>query len=203
MRLKQWSFSIILFLFSLGFLYYSKNLFPPQAPREATAIALPQAPTQKDQVVLLANKDYYPVLKEYFHNAQKSIHGTIFLFKTASFRDNEPADLMRELIAARKRNVNVDLVIELSSETKEYSEANRRAAETLAKAGCTIRQDLDSITTHSKVFVVDGRYCFVGSHNFTHAAMAMNEELSLFVDSPELATQIEKYIEQIPLQGKL
>lgn len=200
MRLKQWLFSVILFLFSLGFLYYSKNLFPPPSVQEVET-ALPVAPTQKENIVVLANKDYYPVLREYFQKAKTSIHGTMYLIKLASFRDNEPTDLLRELIAARKRNVDVNLVIELSPESSE-KEANRHAVDMLRKAGVTVQLDLASVTTHAKVFVIDGRYCFVGSHNFTHAAMAMNQELSLLVNSPELGSQIEQFIRQIPLAQK-
>jgi phosphatidylserine/phosphatidylglycerophosphate/cardiolipin synthase-like enzyme len=58
------------------------------------------------------------------------------------------------------------------------------------------------VTTHSKVFVIDDRYCFVGSHNLTHAALAMNQELSLYVDSPALALQITNFVRQIPLQSR-
>lgn len=201
MRQRQWFLSAILFLCSLCFLYYSKNLFPRQRAEEA-ATALAEVPTSQENIVMLANKDYYPVLKEHIRDAKKSIHGTVFLFKTTSFRDNEPADLLHELIAAQKRHVDVNLVVELSSETKEYNDANRHASDALRKAGATVRVDNESVTTHAKVFVIDGRYCFVGSHNFTHAAMAMNQELSLMVDSPELGAKIEQFINQIPLSGQ-
>ena len=198
MRQRQWVLSAVLFLCSLCFLYYSKHLFPrPRAEEAATALPA----VAQDNIVVLANKDYYPVLKEHIRDAKKSIHGTVFLFKTTSFRDNEPADLLHELIAAQKRHVDVDLVVELSSETKEYNDANRHAADALRKAGATVRVDNESVTTHAKVFVIDGRYCFVGSHNFTHAAMAMNQELSLLIDSPDLGAKIEQFINQIPLSG--
>lgn len=201
MRRRQWLLSAILFLLSLGFLYYSKNLFPPGRV-QAAVTALPVAPAPQGNIVVLANKDYYPVLKDHIRDARKSIHGTIFLFKTTTFRDNEPADLLHELVAAARRHVNVDLVVELSSETREYNEANRHAADVLRKAGASVRVDNESVTTHAKVFVIDGRYCFVGSHNFTHAAMAMNQELSLLIDSPDLAAKIETFINQIPLSVK-
>lgn len=201
MRRRQWLLSAILFVLSLCFLYYSKNLFPPGRVRAAVS-ALPAAPASRENIVVLANKDYYPVLKEHIRDARKSIHGTIFLFKTTTFRDNEPADLLHELVGAAKRKVDVNLVVELSSESREYNEANRHAAETLRKAGASVRVDNESVTTHAKVFVIDGRYCFVGSHNFTHAAMAMNQELSLLIDSPELGTKIEGFINQIPLSVK-
>src|SRR5829696_5392843 len=108
MRKKQWFLSGFLFLFSLAFLYYSHYLFPPEdIAQTQETLALPTVPAAEMQIVVLANKDYYPLLKQHFGEARTSIRGTIFLFKTANFRDNEPADLLRELIAARKRGVNV------------------------------------------------------------------------------------------------
>ena len=203
MRLKQWSLSILLFCVSLSFLIYSKNFFTLSAPSAGTSSALPAAKPSQIDVVLLANEDYYPFLKEHIQKAKKSISGTVYLFKTAPFRDNEPADLLRELVAASKRNVYVDLVLEQAPENqnKDYAEANVHAADLLRKGGVRVRTDSIHVTTHAKAFVIDGHYCFVGSHNFTHAAMAQNEELSVFIDSAELGHKITEFINQIPLSS--
>jgi polyphosphate kinase len=203
MRLKQWSLSILLFCVSLLFLLYSKYFFSSNNPPTPTTNALPAAKSSQVDVVLLANEDYYPFLKDRIRKAKRSITGTVYLFKTASFRDNEPADLLRELISAAKRNVDVSLVMELAPENqnKDYAEANARAAELLRKGGVRVQTDSVNVTTHSKTFVIDNRYCFVGSHNFTHAAMAQNEELSVFIDSPALAREITEFIHQIPLSS--
>lgn len=203
MRLKQWSLSIVLFCVSLFFLVYAQNFFSPALLAPTNNLSLPVAKSSQGDVVLLANEDYYPFLKERIRMAKKRISGTVYLFKTAPFRDNEPADLLRELVAAAKRNVDVELIIELAPENqnKDYAEANARAAEILRKGGVRVRTDSVNVTTHSKTFVIDGRYCFVGSHNFTHAAMAQNEELSVFIDSPELAGKITEFIRQIPLSS--
>lgn len=158
-----------------------------------------QDPPPQCRTVLLTNKEYYPTLKEYFQNARKSISGTVYLFKTTSYRDNEPEDLLRELVAAEKRKVSVDLVIEFGSDNKDDNQANLKAVEQLKRAGVGVRFDAANITTHAKTFVIDGRYCFVGSHNMTHAAMAMNEEVSVLVDSPEMAKKLTEFIRQIPL----
>jgi polyphosphate kinase len=200
MRPRQWFLSLVLFSVSLSFLFFSKYFFAPTSlPHSVAAAIMPDQATKQGTVVMLANNDYYLYLKQYFQKAQKNIVGTVFLFKTAPFRGNEPAALLRELIAARKRKVNVDLILEISAENKDYNDANRYAGELLRKSGVNVRYDELNVTTHAKAFVIDDRYCFVGSHNFTHAALAMNEELSLFVDSPELAGKIKEFIRQIPV----
>lgn len=188
-------FSALLFI--LLFFKYTQSRIPLSESIRATAIAPAVAPT----IVVLANREYYPYLKQYFRKAEKKITGTVFLFKTATFRDNEPADLLQELISASKRKVMVDLVLELSGDNRDYNEANKSAGELLRKSGVQVRFDQPKVTTHAKTFVIDERYCFVGSHNFTHAAFSMNQELSLFIDSPSVAQKIIEFINQIPLSA--
>ncbi len=193
MRLRQWVLSALLFLVSVGFLLYSKALFTPESV--PAALSLPAA--SDCQALLLPNKDYYPYLKRYFQKAETSIIGTIYLVKTSNYPDNEPSDLLRELIAASKRNVQVDIVLEYS-EDKDSVESNQQAAQILQKAGVKVRFDSAKFATHAKTFVIDGRYCFLGSHNLTHAAMSKNAELSIFVDSAEMAKEITDFVQQIP-----
>jgi phosphatidylserine/phosphatidylglycerophosphate/cardiolipin synthase-like enzyme len=201
MRRKQWAISALFFAASLFFVLYSQQFFQ-QRKEEPEITALPSAKEPARNIVLLANEDYYPFLKQHFREAHKRILGTVYFFKLTSHHENEPTELLHELIAASKRNVNVDLVVEISSDNKEATDANLEAANMLKNSGVKIRLDLARVTTHSKVFVIDDRYCFVGSHNLTHAALAMNQELSLYVDSPELALQITNFVRQIPLQSR-
>jgi len=195
MRRRQWFISAFLFLISVIFLLFSKTLFTSGAPERNSALALPAASECK--ALLLPNREYYPYLKSFFQKAEKSIVGTVYLVKANNYPDNEPSDLLRELIAASKRNVQVEIVLE-NSEDKDSLESNRYAAQTLEKAGVHVRFDSASIATHAKTFVIDGRYCFLGSHNLTHAAMSRNAELSIFLDSPEMAEKITNFIHQIP-----
>jgi phosphatidylserine/phosphatidylglycerophosphate/cardiolipin synthase-like enzyme len=190
----------ILFLVSLGFLFFSKYLFSPSPMARSFASITEQASPQC-RTVLLTNKEYFPTLKEYFQKAHSRIVGTVYLFKTTSYPDNEPAELLRELIAAGKRKVQVELVVDVGSDNKEDGQANLKACEQLRKAGVNVRLDASYVTTHAKTFVIDDRYCFIGSHNLTHSAMTMNEEASVLVDSPEMAAKLTEFVHQIPLSG--
>lgn len=197
MRTRQWILSLVLFLVSSSFLIFSKYLFAPPVPTAFAGLATTSSVQCK--TVLLPNREYFPALKEAFHNARHSIRGTIFLVKTSPYRENEPAELIRELIDARMRNVDVELVIDTSSDMSEDGEANRETYDKLAKAGIKVRMDSPNVSTHAKTFVIDGRYCFIGSHNLTHSAMAINEELSVFMDSPEIGAKIADFVHQIPV----
>jgi phosphatidylserine/phosphatidylglycerophosphate/cardiolipin synthase-like enzyme len=194
MRSRQWFVSAFLFLVSVVFLLFSRSFFNGP-PEDLRSLPLPQA--SECRALLLPNQDYYPYLKTYFQKAETSIVGTIYLVKTSNYADNKPNDLLRELVAASKRNVRVELVLE-HSDDKESVASNETAAELLRKAGATVSFDSSKTATHAKTFVIDGRYCFIGSHNLTHAAMTRNAELSIFVDSPEMGKKITDFVRQIP-----
>ena len=195
MRLRQWLLSAFLFLVSVVFLLYSKTLFKSSDGDNARTLSL--AAATDCQALLLPNQDYYPYLRDHFKKAQSSIIGTIYLVKVSNYPDNEPSELLRELIAASKRNVKVEILLE-NSDDKDSIVSNQQAADMLKKAGVQVRLDSARVATHAKTFVIDGRYCFLGSHNFTHAAMSRNAELSIFVDSTEMGKKITDFIRQIP-----
>jgi phosphatidylserine/phosphatidylglycerophosphate/cardiolipin synthase-like enzyme len=195
MRRRQWLFSAFLFVISVIFLLFSKTLFISGASERNSEPGL--SASTECKALLLPNREYYLHLKNSFHKAEKSIVGTIYLVKANNFPDNEPSDLLRELIAASNRNVQVEILLE-NSEDKDLLESNRSAAQMLENAGVKVRFDNASIATHAKTFVIDGRYCFLGSHNLTHAAMSRNAELSIFLESPEMAEKITNFVRQIP-----
>ena len=51
--------------------------------------------------------------------------------------------------------------------------------------------------THLKVTVIDGRYVYLGSHNLTEGALRYNNELSVLIDSPEIAAETLTYLNQL------
>jgi len=42
--------------------------------------------------------------------------------------------------------------------------------------------------------VIDRRYIYIGSHNLTQSALKYNKELSVLIDSPELAGEMTAYL---------
>ena len=78
----------------------------------------------------------------------------------------------------------------------KYGE-NEKVTNTLRKNGVSVLFDSIKTTTHVKMVVVDRRYSFVGSHNLTHSALYYNHEMSLLIESPQLANDFIQYIETL------
>lgn len=151
---------------------------------------------------LVENEQYFSLLREKISQAQKDIYLIAFLFKTDPYRYNPARLIMEDLIVAHQRGVKVHVFFERKDRSSRFNEddlarANEATAEELIRAGVEVKFDLPQKTTHAKVAIIDRRYVFLGSHNLTKSAFMYNNELSLLVDSPPLASQVLDYLERI------
>ncbi|MEN8257445.1 MAG: phospholipase D-like domain-containing protein [Thermodesulfobacteriota bacterium] len=151
----------------------------------------------RGQTMLLADGHYFPVLINFIKSAGQRIELAMFLFKTTDSANNRPAQLVTELIRARKRGVQVQVVLEKSGYSDSINSENQRVAATLEKNNIDVRFDSPGKTTHTKMVIIDNRFCFVGSHNLSHSALTFNHEMSLLLDNHEMAEQLSTYIAAI------
>ena len=82
------------------------------------------------------------------------------------------ADIAKALVDAKKRGVEVRIVLDKSQETEKYSSATF-----FANAGLPVRIDDDFAIAHSKVMILDDEHVITGSFNFTKAAEEKNGEM--------------------------
>ena len=155
------------------------------------------APAKPGAVQALADAAYGDTLAALITNAAQRIDLAMFLFKTSPASDNQPARLLRDLVAARQRGVKVRVILEYSSRDEALNRANQETAQALRKGGVAVFFDSPGRTTHAKLAVIDRRYCLVGSHNLTQSALRYNHEFSLLLDNPPLAEEILAYMETI------
>ncbi|MBU4260314.1 MAG: helix-hairpin-helix domain-containing protein [Proteobacteria bacterium] len=153
--------------------------------------------TGPGDIIVLADGKYFPTLVDYLKTAEHSIDMTMFLFKTTSSPGNKPAILVNELIAARKKGVDVRLVLENSGYDESLNKENESVARKLRKYNIRVFFDSPDTTTHAKIVVIDRRYSFIGSHNLTHSALAYNHEASLLIDNSDLAAQLTAYMDTL------
>lgn len=153
--------------------------------------------TSKRNLSVLKNEDYFPALLSKIRGAEKSIDLAMFVFKTTDSAKNRPSMVVSELQAAADRGIKIRVFLEKSGYDNKLNATNQQTAEQLRKHGIEITFDSAKTTTHTKLIIIDRRYSLVGSHNFTHAALKYNNELSLLIDDQELADRLTNYMESI------
>jgi phosphatidylserine/phosphatidylglycerophosphate/cardiolipin synthase-like enzyme len=94
------------------------------------------------------------------------------------------ARIAKALLDAHKRGVQVQVILDKSQRTEQYS-----SADFLANQGVPTMIDANHAISHNKVIVIDGEVVITGSFNFTKAAQEKNAENLLIIHDPALATQ--------------
>jgi phosphatidylserine/phosphatidylglycerophosphate/cardiolipin synthase-like enzyme len=146
-------------------------------------------------VTLLRNKDYFFTLSQKIQEARKQIVMAFFLFKTNGHPESYPEIILKNLSRAMQRGVLVTVILERDDRPdSSVDRDNRATAERLQKMGVAVHFDAPKKTTHTKLAVIDERYTFIGSHNLTQSALKHNNELSVLIDSTDIAGKTLSYI---------
>ena len=95
------------------------------------------------------------------------------------------APIARALVDAKRRGVNVEVILDKSQRGERYSSATF-----LANEGVPTFIDAAHKIAHNKVMVIDGQTVITGSFNFTKSAEDGNAENLLVINNaPELAAR--------------
>jgi len=125
------------------------------------------------------NYEIYNAQLEAIRRSQRFIY-----IQNAYFTDDS---LLRELVLARRRGVDVRVVIPMETDHGPINRSNVLAANLMLKHG--IRVFIYPGFSHVKAAIYDGWVC-VGSANFDRLSLRINRELNIASSAPEIADQL-------------
>ena len=99
--------------------------------------------------------------------------------------------IAKGLLDAHKRGVKVEVILDKSQRTDQYSSATF-----LFNAGIPVKIDAQHAIAHNKVMIIDGETVITGSFNFTKAAEENNAENLLVIKDKKLADRYIKNWEE-------
>ncbi len=100
--------------------------------------------------------------------------------------------IAKALVEAKKRGVDVEIVVDKSQRTERYTEADFTANQ-----GIPTYIDSKHAIAHNKIVLIDGETILTGSFNFTKAAEENNaENLLILKGFPDLVRQYERNYER-------
>lgn len=97
------------------------------------------------------------------------------------------APIAKALLNAHKRGVKVEVILDKSKRTQDYSPATF-----LYNQGILVKIDAQHAIAHNKVMIIDGETVITGSFNFTKAAEENNAENLLIIRDKKLAERYMK-----------
>jgi phosphatidylserine/phosphatidylglycerophosphate/cardiolipin synthase-like enzyme len=151
------------------------DLFGPGSPMDTPYPALSVDGTRLE-VYFSPDDGAETHLVDLILSAEQSIY-----FLAYSFTSDDLADV---LLDRHRAGLEVSGVMEARQvESNTGSEYER-----LRAAGLDVRLDGNPDNMHHKVFIIDGQVVVTGSYNFSRSAEERNDENTLVLHSPEIAT---------------
>jgi phosphatidylserine/phosphatidylglycerophosphate/cardiolipin synthase-like enzyme len=157
-------------------------------------------PAQDIQLVLDAQ--YVQVAQKVIKEAKKSIQ--VMMFEMGYYSEHPRTasnQLIKELINASKRGVKVEVILEVREGEDRTTKRNRQTGKILSEGGVKVIYDSLSKTNHAKWMVVDGESTLLGSTNWTYYALTNNNEVSVLIQSKEVAKALLDYFHQVKAKG--
>lgn len=149
------------------------------------------------EIHFISDRDYYPAFNRLALRAEERIMAVLYLAKFHKGHETQVNMILEDLINAKKRGLDVRVLLEKSSWDSTLNVYNQEFIDSLTKYGITASLDSPSTTTHVKCVVFDGESALLGSTNWTTSALEYNNEINLQINDEEICRQIEEYINNL------
>jgi len=146
---------------------------------------------------VLFGKEYQEALHKHLTHAKKSITIAMYFIILEPKGEGPINQLVNDLIDAKNRGVSVKVLLENSK-----LKASRLAYKKLKENNIAVYFDTPKQLLHIKGIAIDDKYLFLGSANWSRAAMEDNNEASYLTDSMLDAIIFRKHVENTPFQDK-
>ena len=163
----------------------------------ATIYALPS-----DGVTPINNHKYVAAIHKLISNAKSSIR--VMAYQAWYYTDYPGSDSNRfidELVSARKRGVQVFVLLETSNWDESLDKQNKDYGQRLEAGGVKVYFDKYEITSHEKVVIVDDYATVVSSNNWSHYSLWQNNEVAIIIWSKPVADAFGEYMNQMMKQA--
>lgn len=152
-----------------------------------------------EEARLLLGSQYFNVLHQAIQEAEDSVWVKMYyVAMKPDDPDNPVTILVNDLVDARKKGLDVRVILEDSLFDKNYD-----AYEALANGGVWVRLDSSVSLLHSKAVIIDKEILFIGSANWSKSAFYSNDEVSILIESPELASRLIEEFKKIKISETL
>ena len=151
----------------------------------------------------ICNRKYFSQVRSLISEAEQSIYIILYIARYyQEYPDSSSNRLIRELISAAKRGVDVQVILDQSDWNEKNTAENKATARILSEGGVRVWLDDFKKTSHNKLIIIDGRYVVIGSTNWSYYALDKNNESSVLIDSPEVADVFKKYFAKVQAKSE-
>jgi len=163
---------------------------------------IPSISLPAEDVQLVTDAQYFEVARKMIREAKSSIRVMMFEIGYYEKFPNTPSNLLiKELIEAKKRGVKVEVILEVKEGDDRTTKRNHMAGKILSEGGVEVIYDPLFKTMHAKSLVADEQWSLIGSTNWVFSSLTNNNEVSVLINSKELAKALIDYFNQVKTTG--
>lgn len=146
-------------------------------------------------IKLVTNRDYFQTVRDQIRLANQYVYFSMFVARIDG--ENQVSMLFREFVNAKEKGIEIKILLDSSSYDDDLNITNGIFAESLQNYGISVKFDDPDTTTHCKFGIFDGKSVIVGSTNWTYSSLEKNNEVNIFLEDEEIASELKKYFEKI------
>ena len=150
-----------------------------------------------------SNQIYYDELLRSVKEAETSIK---VMMATADYYPDYPEGLQDQiydsLVKAKKRGVEVRIILDKSNWSEEVTRTNEQTAIYLRNRGLKVKFDDPKVTTHAKTVIIDEKVVFLGSSNWNFPTYAETYQTNVKLVSGKIGGFYGRFFDKV-WQGEL
>lgn len=141
---------------------------------------------------------FYDELIKCIDDAKISIYSVQYQWKwNVHERHSKIQCLGTAISRAITRNVATHIILNNESPKSHLTKINRVTNDALSRQGAEVRMIRVPGLLHTKLWTFDGHIVFIGSHNISCRSLSINEEVSVKIDSVEMAKFMQTYFDNL------
>jgi phosphatidylserine/phosphatidylglycerophosphate/cardiolipin synthase-like enzyme len=141
---------------------------------------------------------FYNELMKSIDNAGISIYSVQYQWKwNIHERFSKVQQLGAAILRAKKRGVEVNVILNQESPRRNLSKINGITGDYLAREGVNVKLLQTPGLLHTKLWVIDYGTTFIGSHNVSGRSLTVNEEVSVKIEDNYFAKFMHNYFDYL------
>ena len=144
---------------------------------------------------ILNDTGYFYFVKTALSKAKKKIRIIMFFMSYQDKTEHPTETLFQELIAAKKRGVDIRIILDKDAEGEHYNSRiiNEAIYNKFKRNGIDVVYDSEEKVTHTKLVLIDNSHLIIGSHNWTAGSFFAYDDKSVYIESKDLTNKTYDY----------
>ena len=146
-------------------------------------------------IIPLIDRQYFDVVKELMSKSTQRIFVMVYGFKLSETGDTKGDVLANEMIKAKRRKVEIKVLLEKSNFSKQLNKMNSATIQYFKENGVNARFDSKNIITHSKVVIIDDTVV-LGATNWSYSGLEKWHNIDILIREREIVDFFVNYFEE-------